>query len=588
MERSDLCWLLALCFFLVFLVLSPLLGFALFGSDTGEYYRLTVLLITTGHEPVGAAYAGWGFGYPDFPGIFILAGATAQGMGVGALAALIFVVPVVAVLSVLPLFLLFRRLFPNDTIAILGAGFASVAMPRLFSLAHPAPLALGDFLVVAGLWMFVEGRTDPRWYLPLALTSGALIVTHHLSSFFFALSAIGTLALFELIRPGGWSRRFPLRELVFTGGFLTVLWAYWVLYAVDFRSIVLHGFGPFYSTVAADPVATFLGLTAASFFVLALAGLLLRWRRSSGTVRPLRVKFPGDRQYSVELSLFFVGIAGGVALLLVVPLPGTSQTTTPLTLLYFGPLLILLAFAAGGRRLLTSARLGGFIPIWIAALALGVILSGLLIAVAPSFSSSQALSPGRFAEYLLIPMGLMVAVGIGRLVGRTHDVAGRRAAVAAGLAVVVLFAANAAIVYPPPAIFGGFQEGLTAQDAAEWMWIGIALPPTAAVASDHRLSSMIFGFDGNPATWDSTPGLFVGSNRTLAWSELNDSPTPSVERPINAVAIDGVMYTGVALDPSQIAQPLSASAIAWFQAPPFVPIYEDQRSVVYWVAWSGG
>ena len=48
------------------------------------------------------------------------------------------------------------------------------------------------------------------------------------------------------------------------------------------------------------------------------------------------------------------------------------------------------------------------------------------------------------------------------------------------------------------------------------------------------------------------------------------------------------MYTGVALDPSQIAQPLSASAIAWFQAPPFVPIYEDQRSVVYWVAWSGG
>ena len=167
MERSDLCWLLALCFFLVFLVLSPLLGFALFGSDTGEYLPLDRAAHHDGPRAGRRRLRRLGFRVPGLSRIFILAGATAQGMGVGALAALIFVVPVVAVLSVLPLFLLFRRLFPNDTIAILGAGFASIAMPRLFSLAHPAPLALGDFLVVAGLWMFVEGRTDPggtsRW-----------------------------------------------------------------------------------------------------------------------------------------------------------------------------------------------------------------------------------------------------------------------------------------------------------------------------------------------------------------------------------------------------------------------------------------
>ena len=82
-------------------------------------------------------------------------------------------------------------------------------MPRMFSLAHPAPLALGDLFVVAALWMFVEGRRDVRWYFPLALTGGALIVTHHLSTYFFLVSALGSLILLELAVPGRWSRRLP-------------------------------------------------------------------------------------------------------------------------------------------------------------------------------------------------------------------------------------------------------------------------------------------------------------------------------------------------------------------------------------------
>ena len=60
----------------------------------------------------------------------------------------------------LPLFLLFRRLYPHDAVALLAAAIASIAMPRLFSIAHAAPVALGDFLGVAALWMFVESRRD--------------------------------------------------------------------------------------------------------------------------------------------------------------------------------------------------------------------------------------------------------------------------------------------------------------------------------------------------------------------------------------------------------------------------------------------
>ncbi|MGA7923080.1 MAG: hypothetical protein WCA77_03805 [Thermoplasmata archaeon] len=586
LDRVNALWLLALALLLVFVALQPLLTFPVFGSDTGEYYRLTLTLVTTGHVAPGTSYPGWGSAYNDFPGIFFVAGATAQGAGVNVLSALIYSIPVIAVLSVLPLFLLFRRIFRQDTIAILGAGFASVAFPRIFSIAHPAPLALGDFFVVAALWMFVEGRQDARWYLPLSLTSGALIVTHHLSSFFFLLSALGTLVLYELIRPGGWARRFPFRELAFLGGFVTVLWVYWLGYAVAFRPIVFAALPPSAAGWAEAHIGPVVGaVVAASLLVIVFLGALLRWRRQTGELRPPHVKFPADRSYVLELIAFCLALFLGLSIFLFVPVPGTSETASTGTLLFVAPLLLAIVFVAGTRRLLTLSRLGPLVPTWIGALALGVAVASIVALALPSAqASADPLTPGRFAEYLVIPLGLMIAVGLGRLVARAGDVGGRRAVVAASLAVVILLGANAASAYPPPAVFGGFQEGLTPQDATLWLWVGIGIPVTAVVASDHRLSSMIFGIDGNRATWDSTPALFTGDNRSAAFAELNSSFAPHVLLPINAVVVDTVMYSGVALDPGALAEPLSPAALLWLSEPPFVPVYENGLAVVYWVA----
>ena len=96
--RHDLLFLASLLCLVVFVALEPLLSFALFGSDTGEYYRLTAALLTTGAVPHGAAYLGWGFAYPDFPGTFVLSAATSGALGIDPLVALQYVVPVVAVI----------------------------------------------------------------------------------------------------------------------------------------------------------------------------------------------------------------------------------------------------------------------------------------------------------------------------------------------------------------------------------------------------------------------------------------------------------------------------------------------------------
>jgi hypothetical protein len=576
MNRATFCFLLAAVFLVVFLALEPLLSFSLFGSDTGEYFRLTSSLLANGGIPRGNSYLGWGFAYPDFPGIFLLAGAAAGATGADALTALTIVIPVVAVLSILPLFLLFRRLIDHDGVAVLGAALATVAMPRLFSIAHPAPLALGDFLVVAALWVFVEGRRDRRWYLPLGLTALALIATHHLSSYFFLVSALGGLVLLELVRPGAWSRRFPSRELAFLAAFSGVLVLYWFAYARSFASVVGQGI-PGLSSPAAVPV----GLAVILAALVVGSGALIRWRRARPRRRAPKVKLPSDRSVLRDAVVILGLTFGGIALLLVHAIPGTTQTTTLAGLLFFAPLLLTIAGASGSRRLIAFHRLGPLGATWTAAVGASAIL-GLATA-------NPVVIPSRHPEYLLIPVMLLVAVSLGRLLARSSDRRGRSALVAGGLALVVVVAANAAIVYPPPSDFGGFQEGLTRADAGLWMWVGIGIPTGAVVASDHRLSSMIFGFDGNRATWDSTPALFTGTNASAAYTELRGTYAPHADLPyytylpVWAVAVDATMYSGVALDPSAQANPLSSDAQQWLGEPPFVPLYENGQQVVYWV-----
>jgi hypothetical protein len=571
---------------LVALVLEPYLSYSAFGSDTGEYYFLTSRLVATGTLPHGAAYGGWGTAYPDFPGIFLLAGAGAQALSVGPFTALTVIVPSVAVLSVLPLFLLFRRLYPHDHIALLAAAVSSVAMPRLFSLAHPAPLALGDFLAVAALWMFVESRRDVRWYALLAPTAAALIVTHHLSSYFFAVGALGGVVFLEMWRPGLWSQRFPAREFAFVGAFVTATFGFWFFGTSEFvAKVLLPGLGE-------STAVGFVSFEALGLIVVAGAAAVVRWRRSLPRSRRAWVRVPTDRSFVRDLLVIAVVVFAAAAALLVVPLPGTSQLTKPAALLWFSPVLALGMLCAGSRRALSPSRLGPFALTWLGALGLSAaVMLGFAVAGSGAGSLSvlggvsSALAPDRHVEYLFLPIGLLVAVGTAHLVARAGDRGGRRALVAASVAVVLVLAANAAIAYPPQADFGGFEEGLTHGDAALWMWAGVAVPSGSTVATDHRLSSFLFGFDGLRATWVTTPALFTGSTWADARAELNSSgvPNPAFSAPIEYVAIDGVMYGGVALSPSTLALPLSPAAILWFELAGFVPVYENGPEVVYLV-----
>src|SRR5689334_10699663 len=88
--------------------LSPLLTFASWGADIGEYLAILRILVDTGHMPV--MYAGWGVTYPSFPGMFLLQDAVVRVGNVDMSTAVNLIVPVAASLAVLPLFLIASRI----------------------------------------------------------------------------------------------------------------------------------------------------------------------------------------------------------------------------------------------------------------------------------------------------------------------------------------------------------------------------------------------------------------------------------------------------------------------------------------------
>jgi hypothetical protein len=125
----------------------------------------------------------------------------------------------------------------------------------------------------------------------------------------------------------------------------------------------------------------------------------------------------------------------------------------------------------------------------------------------------------------------------------------------------VLLAVIAAGNYPPKEVLGGFEEGITEEEVDGVLWareeLSGAMDDEGTVLSDHRMSSMLFGYAGMDASWDSGGDMLHSEDLDPADRELD---VPSGEKEVQYTVISAGMEEATALKQWETAEPLDGEA----------------------------
>lgn len=562
MRRGPAAALLAILVAAVVVRFLPLVPFAVWGSDSGEYYLLTERLVETGR--ISFAYDGWGIAYPYFPGQFVIDGAAETVLGLSALDALRLPVPfLAAVLIPLGTWLLARRLTGDLRIAGLAAAFVALTPVDVLVTSHPMPGTLGHVFALAGLVALAHAYDDRR-FLPFALVFAlALVPSHHLSTWFFA-GAVAAILLFREAGRVAWDRDALAVEVPVLLAAVLPTGVWWLGVATPFREGILGALG-------LPPLLVAL----AGYALLLLLPLAVVLRRRAFPRATLRAGYIGPYGKAALIGGLAAGVVAFLLVLFVTRVPGGNIHPTPASIAYSLPVVGWLAFALVGLRILHLHRRGALFIGWAAA-----IMASFVFGIV---TESRVLFPFRHPDYLVealaVPLALgMVATYDDLLVASTprEKRTVRRGAVAL---VTVLVAVTFLTSQPPREAIGGFEEGTTHQEFAMVLWAAENVPGGATVAADHRLSSMLFGFAHLRPTWDSATGIYHAAdwNETAPRLRCADVVVDPCAR-IDHVVLTSVIEDGVITVQWEDARPMSDAAKEKFlDREHFEPLYAKGR-----------
>ncbi|MDI6916624.1 MAG: hypothetical protein QMC80_02370 [Thermoplasmatales archaeon] len=536
----------------------PLTSYAVWGSDTGEYYYLTKALVENNY--ISFDYSGWGFGYPYFPGMFTLTGSAGL-LGFNLLELLLILTPIVSSLSTILIFFITKNVFKDDRIGIISALLFAVAAPHVFTTSHPMPGSLGDFLLLLCVFLFLKMYDNKNFILLLAPSAIALIVTHHLSSYFLFISILLFIFIRELLQKSSDKKKLKM-EIPLLGFFFAVMMVQWLWIAKPFENIL-------YDAFKIKPLILVL-MSCLAFSALPVIVFLRR--KISWEYKP---KAPAWKGMVVKYCLALTAAFSLLGVAVLANVPGTAITVDVSSMVIFAPTIIFFSFCAVGTGFLEKYRHGGFIFCWLIAIAFSMLV-GII-------TENTVLIPYRHLQYITAPLLMFAGLGIVKFYDACEKNKLKNIFFAFSFAILLLLAPFSC--YPSTNVLGGFEEGTDCKDMEAVFWVKENLPG-AAIASDHRMSSMLFGFADTFPTWEYAPTVFHSSSFNESKDELLNCRTPSGEKRIDYVFIDKTMKEkGVALTQYENAEPMSTQSIEKFNHAPFVKIYDNGYAQVYRINW---
>lgn len=566
-------WLLAAIAFAGLLTrLHPAIRHAVWGSDSGEYLYLTEQLVETGR--ILFPYDGWGLAYPYFPGMFVVSGAVHAVLGIDLFHAVLWTVPALAATIPVLVALLAYRVTSDPRVGALAGAFVAVTAPVVIVTSHAMPGTLGHILLLGLLVFLPDAYRDRTHGVLLAVLAVALVLTHHLSTYF----AAGILAFIPFYREFTQrsSDKARLRvEIPLAGGIVLLSAVWWLGVAVPFREQIVG------DALKLDPWITAIGFLGA----LALLPLLVIFKRqrTAWHRNPRYPSFP--RQRSMVLGTFF-GFVAIILLMMAFSVPGTNIEVGWPTLAYVLPVLAFVSFLSVGVAAIRFHKHGTLVLGWLYA-----ILASLAFA---SVTNSRVLFPFRHVDYMVEAMAPLIAVGMVMVYDQTlaSRIPAERAHTRANLvaAVAVLLALSALTSLPPRETIGGFEEGMGRNELDAVRWVRDhpeIIPAGSTMAADHRVSSLLWGIAGIHATWDYTPRTYHAEDPREVFAELERLHIPARdEARIDYIFLSPQMEEGVTLLQWENSRPMTRAAIAKFEdATLFEKVYDEDGTRIYRIRW---
>jgi hypothetical protein len=547
MKRWYLLALISLYFAALTVRLIPPLTNGVWGPDTGENYYISNYFAL--HLKLPDPYLGFGLTYTEFPIVYILAALTSVTTGLNTFLVSELIMPFFSSLLVFPVAGIAESICKRKDVALGASAF--YAASALIA-AHTSIIAsdtLGEFLLILFIYFYLNYEHSHLFAFAAWVTAFAMIPSYHVGTIMLLLFLYSDLLYTSISR----DKRRSIRGVLMISIVATATWIYWLTMARVFLSIF----------ILRNPHLTLWEAIVAPYLVeliILYIGRRIRIGRIAESVR--RWQYPEATQYVVAVATVIP-----LVILSFTGLKSLSFLSSPY-LISFAPT----AFFAvmGGITVLSfSERYRRAAPLAI------MFFFTLLIIIVGLITQISYLVPLRVIEYTV----LMLPVFAGFYIS---DKGEKRKIVAVSLVTLFLLASCISMLTMNQMLMPSKTGASPVQDIDASLWIRYNTQHNSTVASDHPLSSIVFGFGERNATWEKGGyPIFEATSESALLAHLMNASTPAGTRTVDFLLIDSYMYSEGNYYPNQSALPVSPAFSSALDSSYFLLLYSNGFTDVY-------
>jgi hypothetical protein len=414
---------------------------------------------------------------------------------------------------------------------------------HVYQTSHASPLTMGHFFMMLSLYLFLKYRQNTKYIIPLLISTMLLIMSHHLTTYFYLISLIG-IVFVENASVKEWT--LTLKKDVFYILTTSVLiFAYWAFVAKTVYESFMQGFSIGGIRLESIYIIVIFYVVLAFLFgigvrvIRRLSDYIIKIKASvKSTIKKFFVKiiwyiypfvkkkWPSARSRVLIFLLVLIVILGGMFYFSIFEMPWVGFSFNNLSIVYALPFAVAIAFGVAGFRYTWYIKNGLFIRGWIFVLAASFIV--MLV------TNNTRMYPHRHPEYLMAPLALIIVYGIGGIFfdpfykGLLSKLKSKKDLYVSYAScklkipqknrlvqlsvILILVASLASTTYVVHKALEASDERITQEDISTIEWMSENLNKNnSMIASDHRLARMVES-EGFNTTKDETINIWESEN----------------------------------------------------------------------------